>query len=343
MGRKAWIDYIKAFAIIMVVYGHAAIYYKPESAGRLYMSVIHLIYAIHMPLFFIVSGYLYKPHKATKLLKAFFLPMLCYFILCFGFKYQEVLFPLDYSALIKELSGTATSLIYNYKGQYTEPMTGTWFLMTLVFLRLIAGDFSATENSFLWRNKFSISILLIVSLSLVSLFWANTYALVNAAPFIKAITCCLPFFLLGKIIKEHEDRFFNLSKPITALCLFIYVVTAFMNTFICRASNSFIDLSYSRIGNPYLFTYIAAAAAFLGFANLFRHFKENRLITILSQGTLFILGTHLVILSFLNKFIERVEISSGNFNALIISVACIFLLIILLFPVQKKLKFLLGK
>lgn len=60
--RLSWIDEVKGAAIILVVLGHAAMwvdrgnYYNAYIAGYIFDA----IYAFHMPLFFLISGYLYE-------------------------------------------------------------------------------------------------------------------------------------------------------------------------------------------------------------------------------------------------------------------------------------------
>jgi len=51
MERKAWIDTAKAFAIFLVVMGH---YLGDVPPARAY------IYTFHMPLFFFISGFLFR-------------------------------------------------------------------------------------------------------------------------------------------------------------------------------------------------------------------------------------------------------------------------------------------
>ena len=60
--RNKAVDYIKAFAIILVVLGHS-IQYGSGSYVKAHMFdnnyIIYFIYSFHMPIFMIVSGYLY--------------------------------------------------------------------------------------------------------------------------------------------------------------------------------------------------------------------------------------------------------------------------------------------
>ena len=62
LSRNKTIDYIKAFAIILVVLGHAiqygsGIYVKEHMFEKNY--IVYFIYSFHMPLFMLISGYLF--------------------------------------------------------------------------------------------------------------------------------------------------------------------------------------------------------------------------------------------------------------------------------------------
>ena len=56
--RSSWIDYAKVIGIWLVVYGHTPGHY-----------FVHWIFIFHMPLWFILSGYLYKPRNFQAELK----------------------------------------------------------------------------------------------------------------------------------------------------------------------------------------------------------------------------------------------------------------------------------
>lgn len=56
--RIGWIDIARGIAIICVIIGH--------SMGKYYPNyLVKLIYAFHIPIFFILSGYLYRPKKVN--------------------------------------------------------------------------------------------------------------------------------------------------------------------------------------------------------------------------------------------------------------------------------------
>lgn len=69
--REFWVDVSKTILIFVMVVGHC----NP------YLWVRTLIYGCHMPAFFIISGYLYKPHDWKKTTKSFFIPIVFFRLL----------------------------------------------------------------------------------------------------------------------------------------------------------------------------------------------------------------------------------------------------------------------
>ena len=71
--RYNWVDWCKSIAIFLVIWGHLP----------MHSIAISIIYSFHMPLFFLISGYLYKPQKTAKEefkknFKTLFVPYLIY-------------------------------------------------------------------------------------------------------------------------------------------------------------------------------------------------------------------------------------------------------------------------
>ena len=60
--RIIWIDLVKAIGIILVIIGHGI---QEYNLNMNFLEVI--IYSMHMPLFFILSGYLFKYHSEANL------------------------------------------------------------------------------------------------------------------------------------------------------------------------------------------------------------------------------------------------------------------------------------
>ena len=71
--RYNWIDWSKSIAIFLVIWGHVPMQSETHT----------IIYSFHMPLFFLISGYLYNPkgtikEELYKDLKTLLLPYLIY-------------------------------------------------------------------------------------------------------------------------------------------------------------------------------------------------------------------------------------------------------------------------
>jgi fucose 4-O-acetylase-like acetyltransferase len=60
--RLIWVDLVKSAAIVLVVFGHSwrGIHDAGLMTGDLFLAVDRFVYSFHMPLFFIISGYLFR-------------------------------------------------------------------------------------------------------------------------------------------------------------------------------------------------------------------------------------------------------------------------------------------
>lgn len=78
--KSAAVDYLKAMAAVLVVLHHAIVYPGAEKTSPVWLAVLNLISAVHVPLFFAVAGYLchrqplkqYLQKKASRILVPFF-------------------------------------------------------------------------------------------------------------------------------------------------------------------------------------------------------------------------------------------------------------------------------
>ena len=67
MKRLSYIDSLKGLAIILVVVGHVATgYLRGGDQNALYAGLYNAIYAFHMPLFFMISGFLFSHAYSAK-------------------------------------------------------------------------------------------------------------------------------------------------------------------------------------------------------------------------------------------------------------------------------------
>lgn len=130
--RDAYLDLVKGIAIIAVVVGHciqfgSGVAFMQEE-GYFYNDIFRFIYSWHMPLFMLVSGYLFsfstKRHEWKELLKS---------------RFTQLLIPmLSWAALITiALSlrgGDNTLLLYTFAKRFINDI---WFLWAIFYNSLI--------------------------------------------------------------------------------------------------------------------------------------------------------------------------------------------------------------
>ena len=80
--RIVTIDYLKAFAIILVILGHSLSFYANNISSlpngmKVFSS---LVYAVHVPLFFFMAGYLCHKQNVKRFYKKKFMRIIVPFI-----------------------------------------------------------------------------------------------------------------------------------------------------------------------------------------------------------------------------------------------------------------------
>ena len=155
MERLNWIDNIKGFGIIMVVMGHMCL---------LPIAVNHFIYSFHMPLFFMITGYLYH-HEESSLFyevrlnfKRYLIPYFKIGLVCFVIWGIALRLVKDDKLFIWD--GVSSLLLNGYDKVCCTPI---WYLYTL-FISIVIFKISLKFNFII-----AISILLILSFLLANI------------------------------------------------------------------------------------------------------------------------------------------------------------------------------
>lgn len=133
--RENWIDISRAILIILVVLGH----YSKTSHWQL-TNISDYVFLFHMPAFFIISGYLYKPIEKidgiknfiVKKAKRLLIPYIAYLLLITSIRYIYI-FTHDFTVKF-----IAKDLFKNiYGGSYLNFNSGIlWFLSCLFFIEI---------------------------------------------------------------------------------------------------------------------------------------------------------------------------------------------------------------
>lgn len=212
--REKHIDIIKGIAIFLVLWGHC-IQSIAGDEGFFSNWVIRIIYSFHMPLFMVMSGYLFQRTSQKDFLTilkgkliALGIPFIIWNLLLYLRKCIFILmnthrFAFDFSEMVSAL------------------FSGLWFLKSLFIITIIT--FFVVRRC----NRFRYSVCLVVWIGLVAL--SNIMGEHTADLF--------PFFVLGFVFAEHKGAYERIEKYRYA------IYTLFILLLIVMDEHSFVYVS----------------------------------------------------------------------------------------------------
>ncbi|MGZ0655550.1 acyltransferase family protein [Coraliomargarita sp. W4R53] len=284
--RLFWLDYLKAFGIFLVVYGHS---------GSVNPEVGRWIYSFHMPLFFLISGYLFSDKSILSDFRPFLLKNIGAIIPPY------VLFSLlGYAAWVSvgRHMGSNTELdipIY-YPILATFYGTGTpdsfcvqpiplWFFPCLLMSRVIVFG--------LFRMKGFMPIILSVLLCGIGFLIPRGIAL----PFEFETALVAQFFLTLGIYARRSNAIYRItSRDFGIFAVALLLVGSFLATM-----NVSVDMRTSKFGNPILF-FTSSIMISMAFTLAFRELCERSWVLAVSKATIFIFPLHILVFAALSGF-----------------------------------------
>ena len=253
--RINWIDWAKVFAIYLVVLGHLL-----SKTGR-EGYIFNFIYSFHMPFFFFISGYLFniKENNFRSFLKGSVLSLLAPYVLL---NLIGNFFLIPTWVLAKQWP--IDQLFYFITADGRGEPGPTWFLVCLFQVRLLS--YFIVRQTSVWRLLVVSFCILIAYLFPFHLYWR-----------IDTVFMVIPFYIAGYELKSK-------------LSFFILLLIVLLLTMIMGYSNVYLRLfgNYPLLYYPYAF-----AGIFMLISLSFMFDKYNfEFITILSIGTIVIMGLH---------------------------------------------------
>ena len=260
--RINWIDWAKVFAIYLVALGR--LLSKTGSEGYIF----NLIYSFHMPFFFFISGYLFriKENGFVDFLKSSFRSLLVPYILL-NLIGNAFLIP----TWVLARHWPIDQLFYFITADGRGEPGPTWFLVCLFQVRLLS--YFIVRKTPVWRLLVVLFCILIAYLFPFHLYWR-----------IDTVFMVIPFYIAGYELK-NKLSFFS-SK----ILFFILLLIVLSLTMIMGYANVYLRLfgNYPLLYYPYAF-----AGIFMLISLSFMFDKYNfKFITILSIGTIVIMGLH---------------------------------------------------
>ncbi len=278
--REKWLDTAKGIGIVLVVFGHLCGEYLP--------LLVKWIFSFHMPLFFMLSGYLeygkkvgsFKPyikHKASSLLWPYF---------TFGFCIV-VIAAIDSIRIGNSEVLIRTILIHLFGYSRADYGIGViWFLAVLFELEILIGFLR-------YKNLLAVSVIFLI-IGNITFFKQITLPL-----YFNVLGGAIAFFMVGMIIRILHDRI----KSIYTIIFSAIFVLSTLISMIVFMKNDRVDLAVGIYGESLCLYYIGAISGsfvIILISHIICRFTTVNVLALLGQETMIIMMAHF----FVNRFVN---------------------------------------
>lgn len=327
------IDIAKAIGIILIVLGHISIN----------DTVSHFIYSFHVPVFFAISGYLYKQYNKTfdfikRKFKTILIPYFIFGLLSFlyWFVIERHFRENSINPLIPFIN-----IFVAQAGEYNFIANSALWFLPCLFCTEIIFDFlkKITKNN---RNLF----ICIVLISIIGCIYAE-FNFVSLPFELNTAFIAIGFYFCGYFWKNKLEELFKSiikNKKIKSLIILVSLTIVF----ILSEVNQGIDM-YSENYNNYLLAYICAILGSFAIYLIADLIAKNKLLEFIGANTLIIMCIHepikrvvIEILHILTNISEEILRTNIIYIIIITTILMMMMFPIILF-INKKTPFLIGK
>lgn len=316
--RLAQIDYMKSICIILMV----LIHYGYNNG-----TLTPLIVGFHMPVFIMVSGFLYRRRTLTTDMLSFGVPLLVFSLIQYSWHVAYNVF-LTHSIGISELTLRSLSTLFTINDNTYFLFEGCWFVLGLLYIRLLL--------QFIDINRYGLPLALCCLLLTEANGLFGFSDIIKEWHLLKPVEM-FPFFWLGYQLKKRNIDV-GITRGMVCIALFI-IITLF---------NGDVDMWNATLGHSCTLLIIANLFMFVGLYNLLS-IRNNGIIKTLSVGTLAILGSHRIIYevnsSLIRHSLSLVTNEQPDFLFHPLSMTILFIVEItpLLYLLEKRYPIILGK
>jgi len=233
-----WVFISKGIGIILVVIGHFSPTQSPEYWGQ----VRSVIYSFHMPLFFLLSGFLYNYHKYSyasligNKVKRLMYPFVTVAIIFFIIRYvSEIFFTLQNPIDIKSIYALFLDPVNSY-----VPLL--WFIYSLFLIFLIYP---------LMRRVLKSNAAIILIFIILNIAFGSDYIIFGK------MVLNMPFFIFGVILREWGVLREKLSgglwyQSVSAFVIFLIAYQSMVSVDIGSVLHYPIKLAVGIIGSIFI-------------------------------------------------------------------------------------------
>lgn len=304
--RIVGVDYLKVLCLFLMVLGHS--YYLPE-------DIKSIIYSFHMPVFFFISGILYRKFDIKKNIKSLIVPYFIINALCMFLWTITSLFNsnLTFVGIISRIGAVLLGLGYE-RYNLVPVCAPTWFFWALFWCRLLLYIYTLFCKDCIRKI---ISIILII----FSVYIMRKTDIIIPYAFSSSMMA-FPIMVVAYEFKNFLDS--RTYKKSIFILLFSLTIAIFSYAINC--SNGRCDIDSVNYGESLILYYLDAIASSIFLYTLFDKIKHfRRIIYKISVGAVIIVGFHMTIAYYVKKLfwgVESPDILIAVISSIIVLVLC---------------------
>lgn len=307
MGEKKridWIDFGKGFTVLLVLIGHVFLGMfqsnKFLNSNSILLFMIEQFYIFHIPVFFTLSGALFRPLKSINQYPKYFVKKTLYLGIPYVF----------YSILhfcLQKIAGSSVRISTSFVDLlniYKTPLGVSWYLYTLWFIYILYGLISL-----LVKNQNYLFVI-----STLGLAYTSVLPLENLQIDKLLLWSC--FFMLGNRLINFD--FSLLTKNKLNIIIIIWLILDFIFMYIWSLSGETHETSYEIPGIWMLGFVLSAVVGFILYSNaerlpssIYNYFKKY------GKDSLGIYILHAPICSMLRIVMLKVGITSVYIHVIV--------------------------
>lgn len=273
----------------------------------------HFVYAFHMPLFFLISGILYKDRTFQEIVtnnsKKLLIPYVTFYCISYLWwiyfvfirnssgDYPPISF---YACIIKPFLGLFLGVLHNTSYSYSTNVA-LWFILSLFELKILLCVFNKIKSRWLKLALFVASLCFgyFLQINNILLFYSFNFTLLS-----------VPYFFAGYYLKSTIIRAVNSNIPKNWLLvggLTCMLITWYSNLIFTAENCSFSEMSLflKNIAVAFIGISMILALSFY-LASIIHQRKILKMIKYISDNTLSILGLHILFNGTLSGFVKIV-------------------------------------
>ncbi|WP_028904491.1 acyltransferase family protein [Prevotella sp. P6B4] len=290
--RIKYVDYLRAFAITLMVLGHSGI----PSDG----IIRSWIYGFHMPFFIFLSGFFAKcpysiPVSINKYVKSLIKPYLFFSVFLIPFSFL-VDYLIGNHIRTEEIVAIVFAKLVMLDNNSCGPI---WFLLALFVIRLLFDSlfflFKGNDKKNIWL-AFLVVLLFLVLYGLYNMSYFSLFAIGSAF-------ALFPFFVLGWICGSVNKTPRKIPLPVVFAMFVAYLVIS--------SNNGYVDFAQLKFGHNIITTYFTASVGCISICYLgkayFSNYHNNLLLKI-GEYSIGILGFHIIFIQIF-RYIYKILIN----------------------------------